>query len=257
MKYVKLFEQFEEDIHEICKKYGIENYTVNPDGSIDVDDNVILSSKRLDKLPIRFNKVSGNFWCNDNQLTTLEGCPKEVGGEFYCQYNLLTTLEGCPKEVGGDFICSNNKLTTLEGSPKEVGGYFSCHHNQLTTLEGGPKEVTGSFDCDYNKLTTLEGGPKIVRGGFDCSYNKLFKFDGSPDYVNRTFNCYYNPIGIIWDLFKDWEYVELLNDYDLLRVENSKGVLIYNRLVDFLETIKKSQPTKKQIQEIKKNYEIR
>ncbi len=36
MKYLKLFESFE-DIDEICKKYSIENYTINTDGSIDVN----------------------------------------------------------------------------------------------------------------------------------------------------------------------------------------------------------------------------
>ena len=38
MKYLKLFENFDQTkIDKICKKYGIENYTINPDGSIDVD----------------------------------------------------------------------------------------------------------------------------------------------------------------------------------------------------------------------------
>ena len=27
-------------IEEICKKFGIENYTINEDGSVDVDGNV-------------------------------------------------------------------------------------------------------------------------------------------------------------------------------------------------------------------------
>ena len=33
MKYLKLFKSFK-DINKICKKYKIENYTINPDGSI-------------------------------------------------------------------------------------------------------------------------------------------------------------------------------------------------------------------------------
>ena len=33
MKYLKLFESFEE-IDEICKKYNIKNYNINTDGSI-------------------------------------------------------------------------------------------------------------------------------------------------------------------------------------------------------------------------------
>ena len=75
MKYLKLFENFE-DIHEICKICGIENYTINPDGSIDVDGNVNLYEMELTKLPLKFNNVSGYFNCSWNDLTTLEGCPK-------------------------------------------------------------------------------------------------------------------------------------------------------------------------------------
>ena len=53
MKYLKLFESFN-DIDSICKRYGIENYTINEDGSIDVDGNVSLSSQGLTELPLRF-----------------------------------------------------------------------------------------------------------------------------------------------------------------------------------------------------------
>ena len=44
-------------IEEICKKYNIKNYTINPDGSIDVDGYVILSSKGIDKLPLNFKYI--------------------------------------------------------------------------------------------------------------------------------------------------------------------------------------------------------
>ena len=43
MKYLKLFEDwntFEEYIDSICSKYGITNYTINSDGSIDVDGEI-------------------------------------------------------------------------------------------------------------------------------------------------------------------------------------------------------------------------
>ena len=130
MIYLKLFEGFE-DIDAICKKYGITNYTISSDGSIDVDGDVNLIDINLDKLPLRFNRIGGNFYCNNNQLTSLEGAPKEVGGFFDCRYNQLTSLEGAPKEVGGFFDCNNNKLTSLEGAPKSVGTYFNCRYNLL------------------------------------------------------------------------------------------------------------------------------
>ena len=114
------------NIDSICRKYNIINYTINSDGSIDVNGNVNLGYNKLTKLPLKFNKVSGSFSCYQNQLTSLEGCPIEVGGIFDCHSNKLTSLEGCPKEVGENFSCYNNQLTTLEGGPIKVGGDFYC-----------------------------------------------------------------------------------------------------------------------------------
>jgi hypothetical protein len=100
-----------ETIHDICKRYKITNYTINDDGSIDVNGNVNLSFNYLIELPLRFNKVSDNFICSHNQLTSLKGCPKYIGGYFSCY---------------------NNRLTSLEFSPDYVDGYFDCEYNDLT-----------------------------------------------------------------------------------------------------------------------------
>jgi len=121
----------DKDIHKICERYGIANYTINHDGSIDVYDNVYLWSRGLTKLPLKFNHVSGDFSCCYNKLTTLEGAPKSVGGNFWCYINNLTTLLGGPKSVGGAFNCSRNNLTTLEWSPKSVGYDFHCWSNPI------------------------------------------------------------------------------------------------------------------------------
>ena len=140
MRHIKLFESFndfpntKEEIDSICKKYNITNYTINPDMSIDVDGYVDLYFKGLSKLPLKFNKVGGHFYCQGNKLNNLDGAPNTVGFSFYCNYNQLTTLEGAPEYVGGHFYCHNNQLTTLDGSPKEVGGNFYCEYNPVNSL---------------------------------------------------------------------------------------------------------------------------
>jgi hypothetical protein len=241
MTWVKLFEDFSE-IDAICKKYGIENYTINPDGTIDVDADVDLPSQQFKVLPLKFGKVTGYFDCSNNQLITLEGAPEKVDRSFYCNDNHLTTLEGSPKEVGRDFYCSSNQLTTLEGSPKEVGRDFYCSSNQLTTLEGSPKEISGGFYCEWNKLITLDGAPNEVGGGFDCNHNQLTTLEGAPKEVNGSglyvtnFNCGDNPLPKEVLSFKDKKYIlkwqddygiwkggklnqfrwqQMINDYDL------------------------------------------
>jgi hypothetical protein len=117
----------------ICKQYGIENYTINSDGSIDVNGNVFLYKKGLTELPLTFNKVTGNFDCGSNNLTTLKGCPRWIGGGFSCYDNHLTSLEFSPDYVGGDFWCQYNKLTN-NYCDSEIGGdfYTSLEHDGLT-----------------------------------------------------------------------------------------------------------------------------
>jgi hypothetical protein len=158
MKHIKPYKIFEsaslnfpttrEEVIEVCNKYGIDNYTINDDLSIDVDDGFDLGGEDLEYLPLKFNYVSGEFRCYYNGLKSLEGCPQTVGGGFYCYGNQLKTLEGCPQTVGGDFDCSHNELKTLEGCPQTVSGVFDCSYNKLTDLEYFP-EVNGDVIIGY------------------------------------------------------------------------------------------------------------
>jgi len=121
-------------IHGVCSKFNIRNYTINDDYTIDVRGDVYLDEMSLDKIPLKFNIVSGDFLCSFNKLTTLEGSPKSVGEYFYCYYNRLITLKGGPKRVGKDFDCSHNELTTLEGGPEKVGGKVINRDNQAVIV---------------------------------------------------------------------------------------------------------------------------
>ncbi len=119
----------EQEIHNICKEYDIKNYTINPDGSIDVDGNVDLSYMDLTEIPLKFNKVSGSFYCHNNQLTSLVGGPKEVGRNFDCYNNQLTSLERSPIELGGSFWCNRNPLKSLEGYNGEYDKLY-CNNKE-------------------------------------------------------------------------------------------------------------------------------
>ena len=131
----------------ICDKYGIQNWSINDEGRVDVDGDIDLVNFELTQLPLRFGKVTDDFWCQHNYLTTLNGSPSWVGGDFACSKNQLTTLEGAPQSVGGDFYCHTNYLTTLEGGPEKVGGDFYCNANRLTSLDG-IGEVKGTVHSD-------------------------------------------------------------------------------------------------------------
>jgi hypothetical protein len=183
MKYLRLFESFEgnefiEDIEGICRKYGIIDYTINSDGSIDVDYIVDLENKKLTKLPIKFNKING---------------------------------------------------------------YFDCSSNELTSLEGSPKEVNTNFLCYNNNLESFEYTPRIIRGDFVCEWNYIKSFEYFPSFVKYRFNCLGNPIWYVWDIFRDKSKIELLNDFDIFRDEDTdKPAIVMDRLNDFLLTIGKN-----------------
>jgi len=139
----------------------------NPEtGLVDIEGVFDCSDADLESLRgIRFGRVSGDFNCSTNSLTSLDGVPQEVGGHFDCSENNLTSLKGAPQEVGRNFICSRNDITSLKGAPRRVGENFICSFNPITSLEGAPQEVGGYFGCHYNSLKTLDGAPRKIGGG--------------------------------------------------------------------------------------------
>jgi hypothetical protein len=211
------------DLFHNIIRYGISNnYTINPDGSIDVDNNVSLSGRvrmesiigdKLTKLPIKFNKVTGSFYCSNNQLTSLEDSPKEVGGDFYCQDNQLTSLEGSPKSVDGDFICRDNQLTSLQGAPKKVGGDFYCSRNELTSLEGFPESVGGNFHCQDNQITDFRGVPEFFEGLFYCEENPI-------EQIYRLFikeDKHINDLNLLFGLDGLSKCIRWINEFDVIQ----------------------------------------
>ena len=123
-----------ETIEQSLNDFGIQNYEIIQENGkfiVNVDGNVKLNNRNLNRIPFNFGIVSGDFYCNHNQLTSLEGAPNEVGRDFYCRYNQLTSLEGAPNEIGGHFDCSKNQLTSLDGAPNEVGRNFLCIDNSI------------------------------------------------------------------------------------------------------------------------------
>ena len=148
----------------LLKKCVDGTYTINDDGSIDVNGDVNLNNKKLAKIPFKFRNVSGGFYCHRNRLTSLEGSPNTVGGGFCCNDNQLTSLEGAPINVDGEFCCYNNQLTSLEGSPNTVGGKFYCYINPNLPYSELFKIVDNvNGDIYYSNVTTPEDKYKIRR----------------------------------------------------------------------------------------------
>jgi hypothetical protein len=193
MKHLRKYKLFESntEIDKICRKYDIENYTINSDNSVDVDDNVKLRDKDLKSIPLNFNIVNGYFDCGYNNLTSLKGCPVRVGYGFSCYVNNLTSLQYSPQYMeNGYFSCDSNKIESLQYCTELIRGNFYCYYNKLTSLEYHPT-VYGEFYCRDNQINTFENF---------YYYKEDVYFDG-------------NPIWDIYELFNDMKLIELTWDY--------------------------------------------
>lgn len=157
---------------------GIEDYTLVLNDKLGgshnyftVDVNrVDLSHKNLHCIPVQFGTVK-DFFCNDNHLNNLLGCPKEIQGDFYCNNNSLTTLLGAPYVVRRHFFCHTNQLTSLKHAPRHVSGSFHCRWNQITSLKGCPEHIGGIFGCVDNNLSAIDALPKSLGGPLRVANN--------------------------------------------------------------------------------------
>jgi len=208
MRKIKVYESFrtEQEIIDLCYEYGIENYRIRDDGSIDVGGDVNLWGKLGDikQLPLTFNRVDGYFDCETNNLTTLEGCPKKVGGDFNCSRNKLTSLEHSPKIVEENFYCLYNiPLTSFDG----------LENTYIT----GVLYVTG---CE--NLYSLKGFPKKVGG----------------------FICWDTPIEPIYDKFIqecNYETIRRFNKFDVIYTDGLDWFIDYDNLGKFLRSVGKDE----------------
>ena len=95
------------NIEAWCDEMGIENYTINSQGEIDVNGDVNLTDKNFKELPYKFGTIRGYFSLRKcKNLISLKNCPNYIIG--YNMFDVdgctkLNSLEGCPKVVGGNF----------------------------------------------------------------------------------------------------------------------------------------------------------
>ncbi len=154
-------------------KMGVDEYIIRDDLTVDVAGEVILTHEAMEYFPVRFGVVSGEFYCNKNQLISLNGAPRECR-DFDCSNNQLTSLEGAPLECRS-FYCQHNHLTNLVGAPKTCKDFY-CYGNRLTNLKGAP-EKCHKFGCNDNALINLAGAPA------SCVH---FRCAGNPDLADTS-----------------------------------------------------------------------
>lgn len=152
--------------------------------------NVILSDKKdengnqLTKIPIKFEKVLGNFICKNMGLTSLNNSPTTVSGDFDCSNNSLKNLIGGPEYVYGTYYAMNNVIESLKGM--YTVNNVNISNNKLTNLDsGGGKQhnllITGNGNFSNNIINNMESNIDIY-GELNLSKNYIthnsFEVDG-------------------------------------------------------------------------------
>lgn len=186
------------------KKHSIKDYQLIKSqeyGFVVNTKDVDLANHRLDAIAVKFNKCSGSFFIENNNLTSLAGSPHTITGHFDCGFNQLKNLKGGPKLVAGIFSCNNNRLTSLKGGPEfRVRSYY-CEKNKLTSLEGIPDYIVENLDFSHNKIKSALFCPKKVGANFGMEKNPISSntdddyvgtdIDDEVDYIVEDFNFFY------------------------------------------------------------------
>lgn len=252
------FPQTEKELLKRLKQFKIDkdNCTILDDFSVNVKGNVNLSNKNLMYLPIKFNKVSGNFNCSDNKLVTLRGSPDNMNKEksFNCSYNQLKSLQWAPSWVGNEFNCSQNNLTSLEYCPKVCIGTFNASFNHLTEVDDMPNSII--VNLSHNQITHFSN--KVMKKDhyviqyLYLSHNKLQNLSSITccDFL-KELDCSYNEINSTKNI-KNMNRLQTLNlSYNhitsfknnfapsifSLSLNNNKISKIHTELMTFLDCL--------------------
>ena len=134
-------------------------FKIQPDGRVIVEGTLDLSVSELESLPPFIYEVAGDFYFNNNQITSLQGMPERVGGTISFASCQLDSLVGLPKETNKHLFLNNNQITSLQGMPERVGGGLSLKNNpNLTDLNDFPKHVHGGVYLENVPATSIPTG---------------------------------------------------------------------------------------------------
>jgi Leucine-rich repeat (LRR) protein len=96
------------------------------------------------------------FWCNDNQLTSIDISNNTLLEEFGCGNNQLTSLDVTNNTALTVLECSDNQLTSIDLSQNTNLIYFICEDNNITSLDLTNNTALIWLDVINNNLTSLD-----------------------------------------------------------------------------------------------------
>ncbi len=180
-----------------------EKYTINDDMSVDWDGSIFLDKsidnyikyKDLDKLPIKFNKISGLLSIHNFNISSCENFPSEIGESlsfFKCQK--LTNLSGLKSNIKGgiklNFLNNLENIEALKDCYIDKFIYITYCPN-IFSLKGLPKTINGDIILtNLDGLSSLKYITDNISGSLNISSCDKLNIDTSPKKIGM--NLYYN-----------------------------------------------------------------
>lgn len=171
------FYQTEEKIKKWLNDRGVENFKIIQRRSkkfpfVVKANDVDLSNRQLDFIPVKFSQINGYLDCSKNSLSELSFCPHRIYGYLYFNDNNLSSLKGCPKTINGTFDISDNNLNkdSLIDFPQNIDDLILLKGNhELGDLQNivNKEDLKEAINKFKEKLTTkndLENEMKINSG---------------------------------------------------------------------------------------------
>ena len=118
------------DIEKKLIQYGIKNYYINDDLTVDVDGDLNTSTLAQCLIDVKFGTINGDFDCSRLGLKSLINCPIVVKGDYKISHNRLVRLEGIAEYIGGDLWIQNNYLNELNFYNSNIIGEIYCWGNK-------------------------------------------------------------------------------------------------------------------------------
>lgn len=81
---------------------------------------MVKSEYNMPKIPVKFGSITGDFWCREQSILSLEGAPHFVGREFDCSNSAITSLKFSPKSVDYSYICYGVLMNSFDGISETI-----------------------------------------------------------------------------------------------------------------------------------------
>ena len=174
------------EVEAWCQEMGMQNYTINSQGEIDVDGDVYVFgfNKKLKELPYKFGSVAGYFNMGGVGLTSCKNFPNNALKINISGCKKIKSLEGIGDfyelHLGDNMIEDFYPLNTINYTRfKNKQCVYGNELTKLKTMDGLPKEMEflKLTNCPNLEILDYSILPKISKG-LELRYNpKLNNID--------------------------------------------------------------------------------